>query len=133
MREYICIFTMVIFAIIIIIPVILILWGVLDSQYKSRYMYKYKPQNCYFYMNEELIPIHSITIHKTKNEFADIPILKDTIYVKEKEKFTVPRDMRGDMKILSFSRRGLHRDLIATVKRCTCIIIHYGNGKSAIA
>lgn len=133
MREYLCIYTIIVFVIILIIPIVLGLWGFLDSQYKSRYTYKYKPTDCYFYINDELIPIYSILYHKTKNVFDDIPVLDNIIYVKEKEKFIVPKHIRGNMKIETFSRKGLHHDLIKSIKRCTCVIIKYGNGKSAVA
>ena len=125
-------FTIAIFVIVIAIPLVIVFFGFLNSQCKTKYSLTLRPGNCYFYMNQKLIPIHKVKIYKSKNCFEDIPSLNNTIYVKERDLFNVPSDIMEGKIVKTFSKKGLQHDLIKSMKKCTSVVIDYGAGKSVI-
>lgn len=84
-------------------------------------------------MNKDLIPIHKIIIQKHKNNFKDVPKIENTIYVKEKELFSVPSALLKDnMIVKTFTKKGLQNDLIHSISKCSSVSIYYGENKNVI-
>jgi len=126
-------YTLAIFIILIAIPLILLLWNFAKTQTTTKYSYSLRLNNAYFYINNELIVIKNITIYKRENYFN---INKDdydnTVYVKEKDLFNVPDKYKKNRLVKSFSKKGLHHDILRKIEKCTKVVIKYGNKTVAV-